>query len=153
MRRRGRFRRPILIGVGIIVGAVLLMQLVPYGHDHGAPATTTTAKLDRPAAELARAACMDCHSNETTWPWYANVAPVSFLVVNDVKGGREHMNMSQWDHPQPDLGEIVEAIDGGEMPPLQYKLVHAGSRLSAAEKRTLIDGFRKLYASNPPPSR
>jgi Haem-binding domain len=90
-------------------------------------------------------------SSSTMCATYANVAPMSFLVVNDVKGGREHLNPSQWDQPQPDLGEVVEAIDGGGMPPLQYKLIHGKSRLSAAEKRELIAGFRKLYASDPPP--
>ena len=75
MSRRSRFRRSIVIGLGVLAGALLLLQLVPYGHDHGAPATTKTAKLDGAAADLARAACMDCHSNETTWPWYSNVAP------------------------------------------------------------------------------
>ena len=145
-------RRKILIALGGLAAVFVLLQLVPYGHDHGAPATTKRAQLDLAAARLARGACMDCHSNDTTWPWYSNVAPMSLLVVNDVKGGREHLNLSQWDRPQPELGEIVEAILGGEMPPLQYKLIHAKSRLSAAQKRELIAGFRKLYASDPPPT-
>lgn len=145
-------RRTILIALGVLAGVFVVLQLVPYGHDHGAPATTKRAQLDPAAARLARGACMDCHSNETTWPWYSNVAPMSFLVVKDVKDGRDHLNMSQWDRPQPELGEVVETIDGGGMPPLQYKLIHGKSHLSDAEKRELIAGFRKLYASDPPPS-
>ena len=144
-------RRKILIALGILAGVFVVLQLVPYGHDHGAPPTTKRAQLDPAAARLARGACMDCHSNQTTWPWYSNVAPMSFLAVNDVKGGRDHLNLSQWDRPQPELGEVVEAIDGGGMPPLQYTLIHSKSHLSAAEKRELIAGFRKLYASDPPP--
>jgi len=98
-------------------GAFLLLQLVPYGHDHGAPATTRRARLGPAGERVASVACMDCHSNRTTWPWYSNIAPVSLLVVNDVKGGRERMNLSRWDHPQPELREVVRVIDEGEMPP------------------------------------
>jgi hypothetical protein len=95
---------------------------------------------------------MDCHSNATRWPWYTNVAPASLLVVNDVKGGRDHLNLSRWDKPQPDLEEVVRVIDGGGMPPAQYKLIHGDARLSAAQRRTLIAGFRALYAADPPPA-
>jgi hypothetical protein len=136
----------------VVAGAFLLLQAVPYGHDHGAPATTKQATLAPAAARLAAAACTDCHSNSTRWPWYTNVAPASFLVVNDVKGGREHMNLSRWDTPQPDLGEVVDSIEGGDMPPAQYKLVHGDARLSAAERRALTAGFRALYATDPPPA-
>jgi hypothetical protein len=96
-------RRRILIALGIVAAVFVVLQLVPYGHDHGAPATTKRAQLDPAAARLARGACMDCHSNQTTWPWYSNVAPMSFLVVKDVKDGRDHLNLSQWDQPQPEL--------------------------------------------------
>jgi hypothetical protein len=75
------------------------------------------------------------------------------LVVNDVKGGRERTNLSRWDQPHPDFDEVMRMIEGGAMPPLQYKAIHGASRLSDTEKRTLIDGFRRLYASDPPPGR
>ena len=75
------------------------------------------ATLGPVAAPIAAAACMDCHSNKTRWPWYTNVAPASLLVVNDVKGGREHLNLSRWDTPQPDLHEVEEAIAVGTCRP------------------------------------
>jgi hypothetical protein len=145
-------RRPLLLAIGILAGAFVLLQLIPYGHDHGAPPTTKRARLSGPARGLAASACADCHSNAIRWPWYTNVAPSSLLVVNDVKGGREHLNLSRWDQPQPDLEEVVRAIDGGGMPPVQYKLIHGDARLSNAQRRTLIDGFRALYAKDPPPA-
>jgi hypothetical protein len=145
-------RRPLLLAIGILAGAFVLLQLIPYGHDHGAPPTTKRARLSGAAAGLAASACADCHSNTTRWPWYTNVAPASLLVVNDVKGGREHLNLSRWDRPQPDLEEVERVIDGGGMPPVQYKLIHGDARLSNAERRTLIDGFRALYAKDPPPA-
>jgi hypothetical protein len=145
-------RRLLFLAVGIIAGAFVLLQLIPYGHDHGAPPTTKRARLPLAANRIAASACADCHSNTTRWPWYTNVAPASLLVVNDVKGGREHLNLSQWDRPQPDLEEVVRVIEGGGMPPVQYKLIHGDARLSAAERRTLVAGFRALYAGDPPPA-
>jgi hypothetical protein len=149
MRRR---HRPLLIALAILAGAFVVLQLIPYGHEHGAPATTQRARLEPAATRIAAGACMDCHSNATRWPWYTNVAPASLLVVNDVKGGREHLNLSRWDKPQPELDEVIRAIDGSGMPPIQYKLIHGDSRLTAAQRRTLIAGFRALYANDPPPA-
>ena len=141
------------MALAILVGAFFLLQLVPYGHDHGAPATTRRARLGPAGERVASVACMDCHSNRTTWPWYSNIAPVSLLVVNDVKGGRERMNLSRWDHPQPELREVVRVIDEGEMPPGKYTVIHRAATLSTAQKRTLIAAFRALYAAQPPPAR
>ena len=92
-------------------------------------------------------ACGDCHSDHTTWPWYSNVAPVSWLVQKDVDDGRRVFNTSRWDQPQPALGDVVEQTLGSEMPPVQYKLVHGASRLSSAERRTLATGLRRTYAA------
>ena len=144
-------RRRLLQAAAVLAGLFLLLQLIPYGHDHGAPPTTKQASFPASARSLVAGACGDCHSNQTTWPWYSNVAPVSLLVVNDVKGGRENLNFSRWDRPQPSLGEVLEAVRGGGMPPLQYKVIHAGGRLSTAERARLEDAMRKAYAADPPP--
>jgi heme-binding protein len=90
-----------------------------------------------------RGACMDCHSNETTWPWYSNVAPVSWLVQKDVDDGRRELNLSTTD---PEVGEMVETIQEGSMPPLQYKPTHPASRLSDQEKQDLIGGLQATFA-------
>ncbi len=138
---------------GVLGAAFLLLQVIPYGHDHSAPASTKRATFPSADRKLVADACLDCHSNATTWPWYSNVAPVSLLVVNDVKGGREHLNFSQWDRPQPSLDEVLESVREGEMPPLQYKVIHSGARLSDAERRRLEDAMRKAYGADPPPVR
>ena len=152
IRRPTPARRGLRLVAGGLAVAFLLLQLVPYGHDHSAPSTTKRAVLRGPAAAIFAGACADCHSNATRWPWYTNIAPASLLAVQDVKSGRDAMNLSRWDTPQPDLGDVVENIDGGGMPPVQYKLIHGGARLSAAQRRTLVAGFRALYVSDPPPA-
>jgi hypothetical protein len=133
--------------VGLLAGFALI-QLIPYGRDHTNPPVTAEPSWDSPRTrELAKQACFDCHSNETVWPWYSNVAPVSWGVYRDVEGGRSKMNFSEW--PQLPAGagaaiaaEAAEVIDGGEMPPIQYRLAHSGARLSDAEKQELIAGLK-----------
>lgn len=142
-------RRAVLIGIGLL----LAIQLVPYGRDHSNPKVTRPAVFRSAAVrQIVADSCSDCHSNLTRWPWYTNVAPVSWLVANDVDGGRNVMNLSRWDQSQPELGDLVEVIQSGEMPPLKYKVMpnHASARLSGAEKAQLIAGFRQLYADQPP---
>jgi hypothetical protein len=93
---------------------------------------------------LLHTACYDCHSHETTWPWYAHVAPASWLVINDVIEGRQHLNFSEWPHGDPDLAvrkldHISEALDDGDMPPAKYTLIHVNARLTPAQRQMLED--------------
>lgn len=135
----------------VVVGLFLLIQLVPYGHDHTNPPVSRAAAFDDPRTEqLVSDSCNACHSNLTSWPIESNVAPTSWLIQSDVEGGRGILNFSEWDRPQADLDEVVEAIEGGEMPPLQYKLLHPSSKLSDAEKSELVQGLTKTWASDPP---
>lgn len=138
-------------GLLIVVGLLLVIQLVPYGRDHADPPVTRQVRYDTQRTEqLVDDACADCHSNITSWPVESNIAPMSWLIQRDVDEGRGVLNFSEWDRPQPDVGELTETIDGGEMPPLQYKLLHPGARLSDAEKAELIDGLTRTYAEDPP---
>jgi len=141
MKKTGR---TILILIGVLIGLFLLIQLIPIGKDHTNPPIVSEPNWDSPATrDLVKRACFDCHSNETIWPWYSNVAPVSWLVWNDVRAGRSRMNFSDWDRGfQPGAGEIAEVLQEGEMPPAQYLLMHPAARLSAADKQALINGLR-----------
>ena len=78
----------------------VLIQFIPYGHKHTNPPVTKEPAWDSPAtAKLIHRACYDCHSNKTVLPWYANVAPMSWLLLRDVNGGRSHLNFTEWDKP------------------------------------------------------
>lgn len=141
-----------LTGVGALA-ALLLIQLVPYGHAHSNPPVTRAAKWPPgPGGEIAKAGCYDCHSNLTKWRWYSNVAPASWLIEHDVEDGRGALDFSEWDKPQPDAGELIEKVESGEMPPLQYRLAHGSARLSDTEKKQLVAAITRLYATDPPPS-
>lgn len=121
----------------LAAGALLLaLQLVPYGRDHTNPPVTSDTPWPTPEGRrLAVAACYACHSNETKWPLYSYIAPMSWLVQRDVENGRRELNFSAGD---VDFDDAAEAIADGSMPPRNYMLLHPNARLSAEEKAALI---------------
>ena len=122
----------------------VLIQLVPFGHSHTNPPVTKEPAWDSSAtASLFHRACYDCHSNQTIWRWYSNVAPVSWLVQRDVNGGRQHLNFTSWDQPQRHAKDVEKQVEQGEMPPWYYLPMHPDARLSEAEKQALILGAKK----------
>ena len=137
-------KRIVLISLAILIGGFLLIQLVPYGRNHTNPPVVQEPNWDSPETlALAQRACFDCHSNETVWPWYSNVAPVSWLVQHDVEEGREYLNFSEWGNGREgeEGEEMVEQIKKGEMPRAIYLPTHPEARLTSAEKSTLITGL------------
>lgn len=150
---RWSWKRILLVaGVsGLVLFA--LIQAVPYGRDHKNPPVLAEPRWNVPQTRaLAARACFDCHSNLTTWPWYTNVAPVSWLVQRDVDGGRSQFNFSEWTKPQDvSVGDLTDAIRGGSMPPAIYTLMHPRSRLTAGEKNALMTGLAATLAADPPP--
>jgi hypothetical protein len=138
-----RIRRLLLwSGLGLL-GLLLAIQFVPYGRDHTNPVGGRRIAWDSPRTQqLMTDACMDCHSNLTRWPWYSNVAPVSWLVQRDVDEGRRELNLSTG---EVELEEMIETIREGSMPPWQYKPTHPGARLSDQEKQNLIRGLEATF--------
>jgi len=124
--------------------AAVLIQFIPYGHTHTNPPVSQEPTWDSPATgELIHRACYDCHSNQTVWLWYAHVAPMSWLLQNDVSGGRRHLNFTEWDKPQRHAKDVDDEVTKGDMPPWFYLPMHPAARLSAEERQALIDGAVK----------
>jgi len=120
----------------LLVGA----QLIPI--DRGNPLVESDLEAPPELKSILHRACYDCHSNETVWPWYARIAPVSWLVAYDVREGREDLNFSSWRRLDAQarakaLREIWETVEEGEMPPFYYVPLHPEARLSASERETL----------------
>ena len=116
-----------------LFGLFVLIQVVPIHHDNPPP----TRAITPPTAVSAtlRRACYDCHSHETTWPWYSYVAPVSWLVARDVHEGRRHMDFSTWGDYAPalktkKLAGISTMVQEGDMPPWYYLPMHRNAKLS-----------------------
>lgn len=91
-----------------------------------------------------RQACYDCHSNETVWPWYGSVSPVSWLLARDVTAGRRHLNFSLWGkYPlarrESALREIREQVASGLMPLAPYVAMHSEADLDSAARKRIVD--------------
>lgn len=135
-------------GMAALFGGLLLIQLVPYGREHDNPPVVAEPAWDSAQTrQLTMRACFDCHSNETVWPWYSNVAPVSWLVQRDVDEGREELNYSEWNRRQ-EGDESAEAVRDGSMPPRSYLLTHPDARLSDTQLAALADGLEATFGSD-----
>jgi mono/diheme cytochrome c family protein len=131
------------IAIGLILtGAVL--QLVPFGHEHSNPAVIQEPRWDSPQTRaLAKRACYNCHSNETAWPWYSSIAPVSWLTQRDVNHGRAHLNFSEWNDPMNQPDDVADQVASGNMPPWFYLPAHPEAKLTQEERAALAHGLRK----------
>ena len=123
----------------------ILIQFIPYGKNHTNPVITNSVKWDSPKTKkLFQRACADCHSYETKWPKYANIAPVSWLVMSDIQEGRDHFNISE-KVSKKDIKEAVKQIKEGEMPMWIYTLMHKSAKLTDKEQKELISGLKKTF--------
>lgn len=130
-----------ILGLGIAFAALQLPQPSrtnpPVKIDF---LKTTTASPD--VAAMFRATCYDCHSDETRWPWYSYVAPMSWQIADDVNAGRRHVNLSEWPEDNPGLmrkkiEDMNDAIDDGDMPLQKYTLIHKDARLTPQQRNRL----------------
>jgi len=136
----------------IAVAAVadfVAIQFVPVNRTN--PPVDAAQALNPPPAVMAvmRVSCYDCHSNETRWPWYAYVAPMSWLVTNHVTDGRRKMNFSTWSSYKPEkqadyLRNVDDAVTNGWMPLQSYLLIHRDAVLTPATAKLVGDWAHAL---------
>lgn len=145
-----RIRIIILAVIGVVIVGFIILQLIPAGSINakfaaaGNPPVTYTINWDSPQTEkLAKAACFDCHSNETRSVWYSSIAPVSWLVNKDINEGRAKLNFSTGRELEGD--EMIEQIQRGKMPPAIYLPLHPDANLTAEQKRQLMDGLQATF--------
>lgn len=97
-------------------------------------------------------ACYDCHSNQANYPWYTNIAPVSWWIKHHINEGREHLNFSEWGtysikRKNHKLEECIEMVEENEMPMASYTWMHKEAKLSDAQKLELVTFFKSLMGS------
>jgi hypothetical protein len=136
--------------IGGIIGIVILtiaIQFVPHGLDQTNLPVQAEPKWSSPAVrDLAVRACFDCHSNQTVWPWYSNIAPMSWLIQRDVDQGRRRLDFSEWNTRQRGSRDVAEVIQRGTMPQWYYVMLHPSAKLSTAEAETLVQGLNASLA-------
>jgi hypothetical protein len=133
-----RILRFILIGLGVLFVA---LQFIPVERTN--PPVTGLVDAPEGVLTMLRRSCWDCHSNETDWPWYAYVAPMSLRVSQHVWMGREHVNFTEWDgydaeERDESYEEIAKEIDRGGMPLKDYLLVHRNAKLTTSDRERLV---------------
>jgi len=140
-------RRTIAVLLGMVVLFGVAIQFVPTSVSRINPPVQAEPPWDSPATRDAfYRSCGDCHSNQTTWPWYSRVAPVSWLIASDVAEGRGRLNVSEWNRRQRAADEATEAVVEGEMPLPIYLIMHPNARLSTEERQTLALGLEASFA-------
>jgi hypothetical protein len=134
----------------------IAIQFIPVWRWQTNPRVVVEPPWSSPGLRaIAQRACFDCHTNETVWPVYAHVAPVSWLVTRDVSAGRRRLNFSEWGTPHPrrrrgrggpgeDAEEIIRELRRDSMPPGYYVMLHPGARLTEAERQQFIQGMEPL---------
>lgn len=129
----------------ILVVLLVAIQLVPV--DRSNPPVVADIEAPGEVEAVLRTACYDCHSHETSWPWYSYVAPVSWLVAHDVEEARSEMSFSEWGRLDPReqrelREEMWEEVSEGNMPLKKYRLIHPEARLTDEQKQILHDWCR-----------
>ena len=139
------------IGLLLLLALVVIQFFRPEQTNPEASASSdflAVSQAPAPIGKILRQSCYDCHSHETTWPWYAQVAPVSWMVSNHVKDGRKHLNFSTWgeypakkqDHK---LEECAEEVHKAAMPMVNYTWLHSDAKLSAEQRKQLVNWFER----------
>jgi hypothetical protein len=133
-----RVLRYVLIALGVVFVAI---QFVPVKRSN--PPVTGLVDAPEEVMTTLRRSCWDCHSNETDWPWYAYVAPMSLRVTQHVGMGREHVNFTEWDSYDAEelddaYEEIAKEIEKGGMPLSDYLLVHRDAKLTKSDRERLV---------------
>lgn len=139
-------RRYLLIGFAVLLAGI---QLVPVDRDQ--PPVTAEIKAPPEVRAILKTACYDCHSNETVWPWYSYIAPLSWRIADHVDHGRGNLNFSEWgllpaDEREKLRNEIWEEVERGDMPLSDYLRMHPEARLSQEELVVLNTWASKLGA-------
>ncbi len=141
-----RFLKGVAIGLAMFVGLLLALQLIPYGRAHTNPPVLAEPAWDSPRTrELAKRACFDCHSNETRWPWYSHIAPMSWVLERDVVAGRSVMNFSEWTRSYDLAPQAGSEVLRREMPPRSYRMLHGEAHLTHDEKVELARGLHATF--------
>lgn len=137
----------------VLVALVIIIQFFRIDKTNPiTPIEKDFIEMNQPPAEIAailKTSCYDCHSNQVSYPWYTNIAPVSWFVKDHINEGREELNFSEWgdyslkrkDHK---LEECAEEVEEGEMPLDSYFIMHSDAELTHEQRETMEHYFNEL---------
>ncbi len=148
---------PLLLAVFVIMQFYRPEKNVSHGNHSNVFLTETNP--DQEVKNIFLQTCYNCHSDHTDYPWYNNVAPISYWMSNRVKKGKEHLNFSEWDEYSKDeksekLQEIIKMVEEEKMPLMEYKWIHQEARLGHEQRNGVIEWAKRtnvLYQLNRQP--
>jgi hypothetical protein len=124
----------------LILFALFVIQFIPVNKTN--PIISEDMRASIEVKNILRNSCYNCHSNETKWPWYSNIAPVSWMIINDVDDARKKMNFSTWDKISFEKKEVLkkdiwDEVQQEDMPPTLYTYVHPEAKLGFPQKNII----------------
>ena len=130
--------------LALIVGAQFIRPARSNPASIQSRSLAAHTQLNPQVSAILDRSCADCHSNQTRWPWYSNVAPVSWFVIDHVNHGRSHLNFSEWSRYERDdaedlLEEMCEEVKSGAMPLSSYTRIHRNAKVSAEDARLICE--------------
>ena len=155
--------RVLRFGLYFLGAVFLLIQFVSADRPPSSPRPNTdllgSGQVPGVIASMLKTSCYDCHSVETIYPWYSYVAPVSWLVAEDVRHGRDELNLSNWQELTTRrkvryLDDIKEVIQEGDMPLPKYLRMHADAKLTDEQRRQIVQwaaAFQQQIMNEPEP--
>ena len=136
-----------------MVAIVLVIQVIPVERNVSTvPAGQSFEKTEKVPANVAailKVSCYDCHSNNTRYPWYSELQPGAWFMARHIKKGKEELNFDEFNNyskrrKKAKIKSIISQIEKDEMPLKSYRMMHGNARLSADEKKELLDFFNTI---------
>ena len=129
-----------------VLGVAIVIQFIRPDFKNPKTDETVTLQADKKVMNILQPACYDCHSNETKYPWYSSIVPVSWMMEEHIEDGRKALNFSDWTKIDPKikterLQRAIQLLDHGTMPKSSYMFMHKDSILNKDQKETLKEFF------------
>lgn len=140
--------------LALLVILIAMQFYIPEKNSAETDLKTVFLTETNPSKEVQKiltTSCYDCHSNTTAYPWYNNIAPISYWLADHVKDGKKHLNFSDWENyslkkKDHKLEEVIETVESGEMPLNEYTWTHGEANLTDAQKQALITWVKDTRA-------
>ena len=137
----------------IMIGVLLAIQIIRPEKTNPPVDESIALKAPQEVMTILKTSCYDCHSDETKWPFYADIAPISWSVIGHVNDGRKALNFSKWREIDAKtktkrLQRSIQTVNNAMMPLSNYLIFHDEAKLTKQQKKTLVDWFNKERKSN-----
>ena len=137
----------------LVVAIVLVIQVIPVERNVSTvppgQSFEKTEKVPANVAAILKVSCYDCHSNNSRYPWYSELQPGAWFMARHIKKGKEELNFDEFNNyskkrKKAKIKSIISQIEKDEMPLKSYRMMHGNARLSADEKKELLDFFNTI---------